>query len=55
MKQKTESEIRNETLEEAAKILDLEAGEFLNDGEIFHHCANRVRALKTNHETPAKT
>lgn len=46
MNQKTESEIRNEALEEAAKMLDLEAGEFLNDGKTFHYCAKRVRAMK---------
>lgn len=39
--------IRNDVLEEAAHLLEMQAGEGFNNGNTFHYCANEIRKLKS--------
>lgn len=39
--------VRNQTIEEAARRLEIVAGEMFNNGAAFHQCAEIIRQLKT--------
>jgi hypothetical protein len=42
----TEQQIRNDAMEEAAHLLELEAGEGFNEGRAYRACAAEIRRLK---------